>query len=270
MSIATSTVSFVGGTGYLAWPERATTPLPAIVVIQEVWGLDSHIRDVTQRIAAAGYAALAPDLYAIDGRRPAELTVERVVEVQSFLNAAPPSVRHDAAARSAELQKLPAESRVQIDESYRALFANIGRLPEFIRPLLNATRFLRYECEVSRQQKVACVGFCMGGGLSALLAAHDPELAGAAIFYGTAPSSELLRNVRAPVIGFYGELDERVNAGLPAFAAAMQAENKPFEYQVYPGAQHAFFNDTRASYNVRAARDSYWRLLEFFRRTVGS
>jgi len=102
MSIATSSVSFEGGSGYLAWPERATKPLPAVIVIQEVWGVDSHIRDVTQRIAAAGYAALAPDLYAINGQRPTELAVERVVEVQQFLNAAPPVVRHDATARNAE------------------------------------------------------------------------------------------------------------------------------------------------------------------------
>jgi len=195
---------------------------------------------------------------------------ERVIEVLGFLNAAPPIVRQDAAARTAALQKLPAELGSRIDEAYRALFANIGRLPEFVRPLLNATRFLRYECEVSRQQKVACVGFCMGGGLSALLAAHDPDLAGAAIFYGQAPSPEHIRNIKSPVVGFYGELDERVNAGIPALVAAMKAENKSFDYQVYPGAQHAFFNDTRPSYDVRAARDSYSRLLEFLRRTVGS
>jgi len=63
---------------YLARPRPASGPLPAVVVIQEVWGVDGHIEDVTERLAAAGYMALAVDLYSAGGGRPAALTVERV------------------------------------------------------------------------------------------------------------------------------------------------------------------------------------------------
>jgi carboxymethylenebutenolidase len=65
------------------------------------------------------------------------------------------------------------------------------------------------------------------------------------------------------VAGFYGSLDARVNAGLPAFAEAMAGAGKRFEYRVYEGAAHAFFNDTRPVYHVHAARDAYARLLAF-------
>jgi len=115
---------------------------------------------------------------------------------------------------------------------------------------------------------VASVGFCMGGGLSALLACEDPELDAAAIFYGSAPPLEKVPAIRCPVTGFYGGLDLRINAGLPAFAKAMAEAGREFTYRVYDGAPHAFFNDTRPSYDVGAARDAYARLLEFLRRSL--
>jgi carboxymethylenebutenolidase len=110
----------------------------------------------------------------------------------------------------------------------------------------------------------------MGGGLTALLACEEPELAGAAIFYGSAPPLERVKDITCPVVGFYGALDARINAGLPAFAAAMEAAGKAFEYQVYEGAGHAFFNDTRPAYEVRATRDATSRLLQFLRSTVAT
>jgi carboxymethylenebutenolidase len=70
--------------------------------------------------------------------------------------------------------------------------------------------------------------------------------------------------------GFYGGLDARINAGLPAFAEAMGTAGKAFEHQVYDGAAHAFFNDTRPSYHVGAARDAFARVLEFFRRNLAT
>ena len=71
MPVKAEWISYGNRSGYLAVPERAALPLPAVVVIQEIWGVDEHIQDVTRRIAAAGYAALAPDLWAEHGERPA-------------------------------------------------------------------------------------------------------------------------------------------------------------------------------------------------------
>jgi carboxymethylenebutenolidase len=270
MPVSTDWVRYGEQGGYLAWPERAPTPQPSVLVIQEIWGVDAHIQDVCRRIAAAGYAALAPDLYAPGGRRPEELSAERVDEVKAFMSALPRAAWADPAAREAELAKRPKPERARIGKTHAALFANLGQTDRFVALLTSSTRYLREMSPVARGQKVACVGFCMGGGLSALLACADPDLAGAAVFYGSSPPAERVAAIRCPIIGFYGGLDARVNAGVPAFADAMGAAGKAFERHVYDGAQHAFFNDTRASYDVRAARDSFARLLDFFRRTAGA
>jgi hypothetical protein len=107
MRITTDWVCHDGRLGYLAWPERAATPLPAVLVIQEIWGVDTHIQDVTVRLASAGYAAFALDLYATNGRRPESMTVERIAEVQAFTNTLPRTAWANPAERDAELAKLP-------------------------------------------------------------------------------------------------------------------------------------------------------------------
>jgi carboxymethylenebutenolidase len=117
----------------------------------------------------------------------------------------------------------------------------------------------------SRGQRVASVGFCMGGGLSALLATADRELAGAVIFYGMSPRDDLVAKIACPVLGFYGGTDARISATLPAFEAAMKTHAKSYEKHVYEGVGHAFFNDTRSAYDARASRDAFARMLAFFR-----
>ncbi len=270
MPVKTDWVRYDSHLGYLARPEQVATPLPAVLVIQEVWGVDGHIQDFTRRLASAGYAALAPDLYATDGQRPEPMTDDRVDEVKAFMSALPTNVWNDPALRDAELAKLPEPARKRIGESREVLFSGVANLDPFVPRLTAATRYLRETCAASRGQKVACVGFCMGGGLSALLACNDPELSGAAVFYGPSPRAELVPKIACPVIGFYGSLDQRVNAGIPAFAEAMRAAGKSFEHRTYEGAKHAFFNDTRPAYDVRAARDSFARLLTFLQATAGT
>ena len=269
MAIKAEWVSFGKLPAYYALPEKASSPLPAVLVIQEIWGVDAHIEDVTRRIAAAGYAAFAPDLYSEDGQRPPALTRERVAELQAFMAGIPAPAWGDQAARQAALDKLPPVERGRVGETYGSLF-NLSpeKRASYAAPLREAVHHLRRERTETRDQPVACVGFCMGGGLSALLACEEPELSGAAVFYGSTPPAEKLPQVACPVIAFYGELDARVNVGIPAFEEGMKKAGRPYEHHIYPGASHAFFNDGRASYNVAAARDSYSRLLAFFGRTL--
>lgn len=268
MPVKAEWISYGSRSGYLAVPERAALPLPAVVVIQEIWGVDEHIQDVTRRIAAAGYAALAPDLWAEHGERPAALRRERVAELQEFMSRIPPTAWRDQAAREAELANLPEPERIRIAETYGGLFGSIERLPGLVTPLREAVRHLREERPETREQPVACVGFCMGGALSALLACEEEDLAGAAVFYGATPPPEKLDRIACPVIAFYGGNDVRINAGIPAFEAGMRRISRPYEHRVYEGAGHSFFNDTRPSYEVRAARDSFARLLAFLSRTL--
>ena len=267
MSIATENVRFGRHSGFLAWPERAASPLPAVLVLQEAWGVDAHIEDVTRRFAAAGYVALAPDLFAVDGARPAPFAKERMAEMLAFVNAHPPTMIMDPAARATALDAEPADRRARIGESMDAMFANFGKAPN-LETTLAAARWLRDECPRSRGNKVGAVGFCMGGTYSALLAIADPELAGAVIFYGMAPPPDKVDAIRCPVLGFYGKLDARVNAGVPAFVDAMNHHGKSFEHYIYDGAGHAFFNDARPTYEPVATRHSFARTLAFFARTL--
>ncbi|EYF07767.1 dienelactone hydrolase family protein [Chondromyces apiculatus] len=251
--------------GYFCVPEGVTKPLPAVLVLQEALGVDEHIEDVTRRFAQAGYAALAPDLYAPEGKRLPELTRARVAETMGFLGGAPRTVWRDAKARAEALSSRPEEEAKRIEASFVAMMAHVVNMDLLIPALLDATRWLREECPQTRGQKVGSVGYCMGGGLSGLLATHDPELAAAVIYYGRSPDPARAEAIRCPVFGFYGGDDEGVNATVPAFAEAMQKAGKRFEQQVYPGVQHAFFNDTRPSYDAGASRDAFSRTLDIFR-----
>jgi carboxymethylenebutenolidase len=270
MAVKGEWVRYGEGSGYFAKPERAASPLPGVLVIQEVGGVNQNIEDITRRIAAAGYAALAPDLFAVDGKRPPALTGERVTEAFRFAATLPPGAMFDPAARDAALAKIDEATRARIVETYGHAFSFIapGRLESLLGPLQRGFRHLREERAETRGQKIACVGFCMGGGLSALLACEEPALSGAAVFYGMTPAAEKIPRINCPVIAFYGAKDQRVNAGIPGFQEGMRAAGKSFEHHVYDGAGHAFFNDDSAAYAIEAARDSFARLLMFFAKTL--
>ncbi|MFL5304023.1 MAG: dienelactone hydrolase family protein [Polyangia bacterium] len=272
MAIATETILKTDGfTGYLARPERAKGTLPALLIIQEAWGLDAHIEDVTRRFAAAGYVALAPDLYAHAGKRPEPLSRERLSALVAFVNMAGPAIMRDpqARARALELQDEPERSTLaeSLDRLSAVAFSG-ARRDDHLATLRAAAAYLRTERQETSGQKLGAVGFCMGGGLSGLLACRDPELAAAVIFYGAAPPAEEIPAISCPVLGFYGGQDQRLMTPLPAFAAAMDAAGKSFQHQVYPQAGHAFFNDGRISYDVDAARDAFARTLTFLRQAL--
>jgi carboxymethylenebutenolidase len=247
-------------------------PLPSVLVIQEVGGVNDQIEDVTRRIAAAGYVALAPDLFATDGVRPQPLSRERIGAAMAFMTRLPPGAFGNTALRDAELAKLPEAEAASIRETMGQIWgsASPDRSTGFMEKLKTAVRHLRTERPESRGQKLGCVGFCMGGGLSALLACEEPEVSAAAIYYGNAPAAEKVPRISCPVIAFYGEKDQRVNAGIPGFEEAMREAGKFFEHHVYKGANHGFFNDCSPIYDVKAARDSYARLLMFFMKALTS
>jgi carboxymethylenebutenolidase len=109
------------------------------------------------------------------------------------------------------------------------------------------------------------VGFCWGGARSFTLATESDLLKAAVVFYGSAPPLESLANVRVPVLGIYGETDERITSRVPEVAETMKNHGKSFEYKIYPGAAHAFFNDTGQRYDAEAAKDAWARTIAFFR-----
>jgi len=117
-------------------------------------------------------------------------------------------------------------------------------------------------------QRVGMTGFCFGGGVTWRVATQMPELLAAVPFYGPHPPLEDVPNIQAAVLAIYGELDSRINSGIPTIEAAMLANNKIYEKVIYPGADHAFHNDTGSRHNPEAARDAWERTLAWFEQYV--
>jgi carboxymethylenebutenolidase len=112
--------------------------------------------------------------------------------------------------------------------------------------------------------KVGAVGFCYGGGVCNALAVAYPDMAASVPFYGRQPDVADVPAIQAPLLIHYGELDERINAGWPAFEEALQANNKTYEAHTYPGANHGFHNDTTPRYDEEAAKLAWDRTLAHF------
>jgi carboxymethylenebutenolidase len=113
--------------------------------------------------------------------------------------------------------------------------------------------------------KVGAVGFCFGGGMTwNLLQAGEQRLAAAVPFYGPAPENPDFSKAKAAVLAIYGEQDERVNASRDRAEAALKAAGLTYEIRTFPGAGHAFFNDTGPRYNEAAAQQAYQEVLDWY------
>src|SRR5215831_8490574 len=114
--------------------------------------------------------------------------------------------------------------------------------------------------------KVGAVGFCFGGSVVNQLAVRVPSLVAAAPYYGGQPKAEDVAKIKAAMLIHYGGLDERVNAGWPAFETALKANKVRYEEFVYEGANHGFHNDTTPRYDEKAAKLSWDRTIAFFNK----
>lgn len=247
--------------GYLALPSTGASgvPRPGVVVIHEIFGPDAHIRDVTRRIAGLGYFAIAPDLFT--GEMHRVLTPANIGLAMQAFATAPPELRRDPAKLAEFAANQPAERRPILEA-----FGKIGQ-PEvqagFALDLHAVADYLRALPGVD-PGRVGSVGFCFGGAMSARLATVDPGLRAAVIFYGQNPPLDAVPRIGARVLGLYGGEDVGITQTVPALAEAMQAARKEFSYHVYPGAKHAFFNDTRPNYHPASAADAWDRVVRFF------
>jgi carboxymethylenebutenolidase len=127
-----------------------------------------------------------------------------------------------------------------------------------------AFNFLKSRPECSG--KVGVVGFCYGGGIANFLASRLPDLGAAVPFYGNQVSAEDAAKIKSPVLAHYAESDQRINAGWPAYEAALKAANVPHTMHMYPGTQHGFNNDTTPRYDEAAAKLAWQRTIEFFNK----
>lgn len=227
--IDASDVTFPGSgldlVAYLARP-KGDGRFPAILVCHENRGLTDHIKDVTRRVAKAGYIGFAVDLLSSMG---GTTKVSDPAEIPNILSGTAPDV-----------------------------------LAGYF---LSAIQYLEAQPFVNKDQ-LGMVGFCFGGGMTWLVSTKAPQLKAAVPFYGPNPPLEAVPNIRAAVLAIYGENDQRINAGIPAIEEAMKQNGKTFEKVIYPGASHAFHNDTGRNYNPEAARDAWARTLAWFAKYV--
>jgi carboxymethylenebutenolidase len=117
--------------------------------------------------------------------------------------------------------------------------------------------------------KVGAVGFCYGGGVCNVLAVAYPDLAASVPFHGRQPAIEDVPKIEAPLMLHYAGLDDRINAGWPAYEAALKANGKTYEVHVYDGVNHGFHNDTTPRYDAAAAELAWSRTPEHFAKYLG-
>jgi len=220
--------------GYFARPEGVANP-PVVLVAMEIFGLHEYIKDVTRRLAKLGAFAVAPDYYF---RKGVDLTkIAEIPQLLPIVNAKPD------AELLADLDATTSWAKSQGGDTAR----------------------------------LGIVGFCRGGRTVWEYAAHSTSLKAGVAFYGPPvdppnplwPKSptQLAPEMKAPVLGLYGEADTGIPvATVEALKAALAENKKTAEFKIYPGAPHGFHADYRASYRKDAAEDGWNQMIAWFKK----
>ena len=209
-------------TGYMVQPKGGTDRLPKVMVIHENRGLTEQIRDVTRRLALAGHVAFAPDFLTSVGETPRT-----------------------------------GDGTTSADDIARTM---IGQLDRGM-VIKDGVGSLEWLDGFNHGKGIpGAVGFCWGGGLiNSLAIAAGKKLRAGVAYYGPAPADLTdVSRIKARLMMHYAGLDERINAGAPAWEAALKATGVKFEAHLYPGVNHAFNNDTSAARFNQAAADLAW------------
>ncbi len=146
----------------------------------------------------------------------------------------------------------------------------IGELePDRITADLDATYAYVNGLPAVAKDQIGTIGFCWGGGQSFRYASNNPRLKAVVVAYGPPPDTADMKRIKAPVLGIYGENDERIDATLPEVTAAMQSDGKTFTSEVYPGTGHGFLKPGRQGSDGPQVEKAWNRILEFYRARLG-
>lgn len=219
---------------YRAFPTRGSR-LPVVLVVQEIFGVHEHIKDVCRRFAKLGYYAIAPELYFRQG------DVSKIADFQKII--------------SDVVSKVPDTQVLSDLDAALAYAKSTGK------------------ADVSR---AAVTGFCWGGRITWLYAAHNPTLKAGAAWYGMLTKGftsgvknpvDVAPTLTVPVIGFYGGQDQGIPQDTVAQMRTALAEGKTgSQIVVYPDAGHGFNADYRPSYNEKDAKDAFTKLQAWFKQ----
>jgi len=150
--------------------------------------------------------------------------------------------------------------------------SNVGELfkklnnEETVKNFVAAVKYL--ETHPNSNGKVGCTGFCWGGAMTNQVAVNAPTLKAAVPYYGRQPAVEDVPKIKAAIMAHYGENDQGINAGIAAFEEALKKANIEYKIFIYPGAGHAFNNDTGPRYNEEAAKLAWKRTVDFFKEKL--
>jgi carboxymethylenebutenolidase len=203
-------------------------------VVQEIFGVHEHIKDLCRRIAKAGYFAIAPELYARQGDPSKYTDIPKLI--------------------SEVVAKVPDEQVMRDLDACVAYAKTTGKV---------------------ESTRLGITGFCWGGRIVYLYAAHNRDVKAAVAWYGSvrpfAPGTQaaldVAAKIKAPVLGLYGGADE----GIPAatveqmFGALRASGNTKSEYKIYPGTPHGFNADYRPTYRKAEAQDAWNRMIAWFK-----
>ncbi|WP_303918623.1 dienelactone hydrolase family protein [Draconibacterium sediminis] len=137
---------------------------------------------------------------------------------------------------------------------------------EMLQDFIAAFNYLKAHPECDGN--IGVVGFCFGGWISNMMAVEVSDLKAAVPFYGGQPSEEETKQIEAPLLLHFAELDTRVNAGWPDYEAALKKYNKEYTAHMYPGVNHGFHNDTTPRYDEAAAKLAWSRTIDFFKEKL--
>ncbi|MCB0497015.1 MAG: dienelactone hydrolase family protein [Cyclobacteriaceae bacterium] len=212
---------------FLVYPE-VSAKVPVVIVIHENKGLNDWARSMADQIAEAGYIAIAPDLLSGDGPDGGGTS--------SFTNS---------------------------DDARTAIYA---LTTEKVTADLNATADFAKQIPAGNG-KIAVIGFCWGGSQSFEFATNNTDIKAAFVCYGTGPKDpEAYKRIKAPVYGFYGGNDNRVNATIEESKKQMEVNGKTYEPVIYEGAGHGFFRageaDNATEANKKGREEGMKRLLK--------
>lgn len=221
---------------YRAMPAKGRN-FPTVLVVQEIFGVHEHIKDICRRFAKAGYLAVAPEMYARQGN-VSNIPMNQISKIFEIVSKVP-------------------DEQVMSDLDATAAWARKN----------------------NGADKLAITGFCWGGRVVWLYAAHNPKLKAGVAWYGrlAAPQQvsplqpkhpvELAKDLKAPVLGLYAGKDQGIPLNtVEDMKKALKDAGKTGEIIVYPNSQHGFHADYRPSYDKDSAQDGWKRLLEWFKK----
>ncbi|MEM5786394.1 MAG: dienelactone hydrolase family protein [Syntrophobacteraceae bacterium] len=217
-------------TSFVVYPERKDKA-PVVIVIQEIYGLTDWLRAVADQLAADGFIAIAPDM--LSGKGPGGGGTGAFTSRDDVVKA---------------VRGLAQDEVVKMLDAVKAYGT---RLP-------------------AATGKFATVGFCWGGAQSFHYATTQPDLGAAVVYYGTSAPVEALSAIRAPVLGLYGEDDNRVNSTIAPAAEKMKELGKSFSTHMYKDAGHGFLRaqEDRNGANREASRKAWPATIEFLRKSL--